>query len=202
MSFFKKIVGQVFGSKDEPENSKEPFVHETIKRPAQELEGYEDWKKSAARNYAVSFITSQYRNAFDSDENVSVFRALKSASSNGFMLRRVEDITALEFQHLFDLLREKTLEFAYLGYMSDRRMFNRKDYVETVERHYLKPSWKNNTKSTNTTGKMYQLFGNIHIELFKIDDEPTHLKFLAHHYSDHKFHEPMPFEELVDSFGA
>ncbi|MCB0736096.1 MAG: hypothetical protein KDC92_01190 [Bacteroidetes bacterium] len=202
MTFFKKVINQVFGGKEDPPVSNEPVLQETIKRPLGEIAAYETWKTSAAKNYATSFIVSQYRSAQNGEENVSVFRVLNSGSSNGFLLRRVDDISAIEFQHLFDYLKEKTLEFDYLPYMSDRRMFNRKDFVETVERHYLKPNWKSNTKAANATGKMYQIFGNINIELFKMNDEPTHLKFLAHHYVDHKYHEPEPFGELVDSFAV
>lgn len=199
MSFFKKVISQVFGNNDKPEISNEPVIEETIKRPMGEVAEFEVWKKSPAKDHAISFIVEQYALSGKDDENVSLFRALRTHSSNGFLLRRIEDISALEFQHLFDYLKEQTLQHAYLPYMSDRRVFNRKDFVETIERHYLKPSWKNNTPSTNKTGKMFQVFGNISIELFKVNDEPTHLKLLANHYSDHKYHEPKPFAKFMES---
>ena len=202
MSYFDQIIDKLFPSNKNSNlnaSNPQPFVHETIERNSKEKAEYQEWLKDNSAQQTTTFIKLQYQQSHYKNENINLFRALHSESSNGFMLRYLTDIQIIEFQFLFDYLKDKTKELGYISYQSDRKIFDRKNNVETIERHYLKPSWRKlNLKENNSTGKMNQLYGNINIELFKIDNEPTHLKFMANNYNDSKFQEALPFNELLN----
>lgn len=198
MSFFQELSDKLFPKKTEPKAQKEPVIREELKRSKQGLEQYESWLQSEQKEQIVSFIDNQFNESRDENENVSLFRVIHSGSTNGFMLRFLAETDPLHFQHLFDFLKDQVKTLQYLPYTSDVRTFDRENFVERIERHYLKPSWRTlNTKEVNDSGKMNQLYGNITVELVYQNDIPQFIKFVCHHYSDSKFSEPKPFTELV-----
>jgi len=65
--------------------------------------------------------------------------------------------------------------------------------VETVQRHYLKPSLKLKVAGE----KAGQAYGNINIELLLRNEKAVNLKFSATSYRDHQFKEASDFDELM-----
>lgn len=198
MSFFQDLTEKLFPKKKAEESTREPFLREELKRSSQDKVDFGFWLESEEKQQVVSFIAEQYEKSLASEENVSLFRVLQSGSSGGFILRYLEASSALHFQHLFDYLKDQVRAQRYIIYTSDVRTYDKPNGVERIERHYLKPSWRVlNRKEVNDTGKMNQLYGNITIELHKLNDQPQFLKFLCQYYSDSKFSTPMPFKELM-----
>jgi len=199
MSFFQDLTEKLFPKKkNEAQGAGEPFIREELKRSVHDISDYANWQGSEEKGHVVTFIGEQFEKSRDGEENISLFRVIHDGSTNGFMLRYLEESSALHFQHLFDYLKDEVKKHQYIIYTSDVRTYDRPEYIERIERHYLKPSWRVlNRKEVNDTGKMNQLYGNITIELHKHDENPQFIKFLSQHYSDSKFSEPKPFTDLI-----
>lgn len=196
MNFFNYITEKLFPQKRD-ENL--PFVQEELKRNSAEIKHYELWKESLEKEHLLNYIRNQYQLSLTGDEDKSMIRVLLGRSSYGFILRFPANIDAKGFQNLFDFFKETVSDLDYYTYLSDVKHFNRRklknDYIETIERHYLKPALKN----LNQAGfPLNQLYGNILIELTKINDRPTHLKFQTNHYNDSKYKRALPFDDLME----
>jgi len=112
--------------------------------------------------------------------------------ANGVHFAYSKDFTPRQFEFLFDLIQERTIALEYISYVSDRMIYEKPEFIETVEKHYLKPNFRINTGS-----KAHQLYGNILIEHVLIDENPSYLKILSTTYSDSNYHDPLPFEEFL-----
>lgn len=196
MSFIDRLARKLFSNEKEKPQS-EAFHRQELKRPYDEIAAYNEWYKSQDRNIILSLILHQYDQSKDENEDQANFRFLHAGHSNGFMLRAPQGPEPVVFQHLFDYFRDRLKEINYTLYTSDKRDFVKGEQVETIERHYLKPSWRV-LNAPEREGKMNQLYGNITIEFYKQNDLPTHMKFLCTHYVDHKFEEALPFESLIE----
>ncbi|MBI1184600.1 hypothetical protein GC194_10030 [bacterium] len=173
-------------------------MREELKRSNNDRMNYALWLESEARVNVLRFVEEQYDQSRNGNENVALFRVINSGGTNGFMLRYLPETEALDFQHLFDYFRNKVVELQYVTYTSDVRTFDKAQQVESIERHYLKPSWRKlNTKEVNTDGRMNQLYGNVTIELLRHDQTPQYIKFMCQHYVDSKFMEPLDFNHLI-----
>lgn len=67
----------------------------------------------------------------------------------------------------------------------------RNDYVEIIERHYLKP------KINLDNIILEQQFGNIIIEFRMIDEKSFDLQLQVHYYSGRNYSEAFPFDDLL-----
>ena len=122
---------------------------------------------------------------------------LNTTSSKGFVIHfRQTRYPKSEVTHLFDLLKEKVLDLGYRSYVSDSRTYGKNEWVENLQRHYLKPP-TNLRKAVSKDEKFDQRFGNITIELLTRDDQIFHLKFSATGYRDHLFSEVEDFRDLM-----
>lgn len=174
----------------------QPLIHELIKRTEKEQEDYEFWKKTLVCQRMLSWLNEQYiifRLEPDNiDETVDF---LDTPSSKGIVVHfsktqySIRDVT-----HFFDYLKEQVLRLNYRTQISDVRSYERSHWVETVQRHYLKPRPKQ-----NTAGQFIQQFGNIMIELTLRNDQVFNLKFRATTYRDHKFADADEFPKLMQS---
>ena len=94
--------------------------------------------------------------------------------------------------HFFDFLKEQVLKLPYKKQISDRRIFDKPNYTETIERHYLKPR-----PTFLSEKKLDQKYGNITIELLLRNNQPHLLKFSATSYTDSKYQKAKTFKELL-----
>ncbi len=100
----------------------------------------------------------------------------------------IRDIT-----HLFDFLKEQVRNIGYRSYTSNSRSYNRLDWVEQLDRHYLKPPIIFREK-----GELIdQRFGNITIELIYRNSKAFQLKFSATRYPDRVYKKADSFDELM-----
>ena len=91
-------------------------------------------------------------------------------------------------------MKERILDLGYKSYLSDTRTYNKKDWVEQLDRHYLKPP-----SNLRVAGKekMDQRFGNVTVELLYKNDKIYLLKFRATVYNDHLYKKGEDFNELM-----
>jgi len=152
------------------------------------------WQFSDERDQILSWIYTQYGFYNTLPDEVSdeiVF--LNNKSSKGFALNFKKDHNGQMARFLLDYLKIKVLENNYRNSMSDLRIKHFDNYVESIERHYLKPKHQ-----MLKSEKINQEFGNISILLTFKNNIPHHLKFSATAYPDRTFAPSKPFDMLID----
>jgi hypothetical protein len=188
MTFWNQIKN-IF-QQAEDSSSSAPTIHEMIERQAEELTAYERWKTTAGPRRLFDWLNNQYgrhRDGLRTDETVGF---LDTASSKGFVVYFHQmNYSREEITHFFHYLKERVQTLDYRSDISDRRIFPRRDWVETQERHYLKPRIQYNEV------KMDQAFGNIMVEFELRNDVPHNLRLRATTYNDSMF-------EANGSFGG
>lgn len=167
-----------------------PTIHELIERDTEETAAYEHWKTTAGPRRLFDWLNNQYdrhRDGLGTDETIGF---LDISSSKGFVIYFGQmNYTREEITHFFHYLKERVLTLNYRSDISDRRIFPRRDWVETRERHYLKP------KVNYDDEKMDQAYGNIMIEFELRNDVPHNLRLRATTYNDSMY-------EAKGSFGG
>jgi hypothetical protein len=170
----------------------DPTIHEMIERTEEELSAYEHWKTTAGPRRLLDWLSNQYgrhRDKLRTDETIGF---LDTASSKGFVIHFGQmNYTREEITHFFHYLKERVLALDYRNEISDRRIFPRRDWVETQERHYLKPRIRYNEV------KMDQSFGNIMIEFELRNDVAHNLRLRATIYNDSMYEAGGSFGGLV-----
>jgi len=194
MSDFWKKIKSLFNSVEESSSSN-PAVHEMIERSEEDLKNYEDWKDSLSQRRLMDWLNGEYITYLTSPDNVDQsISFLNTPSSKGFViLFHKTNYNIDEITFLFDFLKEKVLTLPYRTYVSDYRSYMKNDNVETVQRHYLKPSLKLKVAGE----KAGQAYGNITIELLLRNKKVMNLKFSATSYRDHLFKDANDFDELM-----
>jgi len=200
MDFFDDILKKLFPKR----NKKIPLIKENLKRSEKEELEFQIWSSSADAKYWFARIYESYhlkRQGLPSqDIQVHLF---SSAASNGLAITYTNAMSSKQFRFLFDKLKDAILNlpYPYKLYTSDRAHYERNNYVETIEKHYLKPVYGTNKEvgtELKTDGQLPQFYGNILIEYVQIDGEPSFIRLLANIYSDRLFLDALPFEELVE----
>lgn len=191
-----KKIQRLFQEADQSSPSN-PVVHEIIERSEAEKNDYEQWKETLVKRRLVDWLYQQYAIyrvlPHDIDEGLDF---LDTPSSKGFAVHFYKtNYTRREVTHFFDFLREKVLQLEYWPQISDTRVYNRPDWVETVERHYLKPK----PDLTNKDSRINQRFGNITIENIMRNDRPHYLRFRVNNYNDRLFLQAEDFHELMQA---
>jgi hypothetical protein len=194
-SLWKKI--QNLFQEAERSSPSNPAIHEIIQRSEAEKNDYAQWRQTLVRRRLVDWLSQQYAISRvlpnDIDEG---FDFLDTPSSKGFVIHFYKtNYTLRDTTHFFDYLKEQVLQLEYWPQISDTRTYNRPGWVETVERHYLKP--KPDFLTPNTP--VNQRFGNITIENVLRNNQPYHLKFRVNSYNDHLFLQPKDFHELMQA---
>lgn len=173
----------------------EPLLHEMIIRSNREKEDYEYWKKTIVRKRLLSWLADQYAifatTAEKTDEAIDF---LDTPSSKGFAIHfHQTQYSDRDARHLLDYLKDQVLQLNYRTQISDKKAYNRSSWVESVERHYLKPRI-----NLGSTEKYEQQYGNITIETVFRDEQPHLLRFRATVYQDNQFRKHFPFRELLN----
>ena len=189
LNFLKNLFQQ-------QEQANVPVLHEQIVRTDLEKHTYESWKLDDAKDELIDFLQKALEPGSMYADAILV---LNTPKSRGFMLHFTTDFYAkTDFQHLFDYLQERVRGLGYIPYMSDVKSYARKDFVEKLERHYLKPRFSFDEEA----GISNQLYGNITIEHLLYNEQPQHIKFLCNPYTDRKWSEALPFAQLITNLLA
>jgi hypothetical protein len=176
----------------EASTSSAPTIHEMIERTEEDMAAYAHWKTTSGPRRLLDWLTNQYarhRDQLRTDETIGF---LDTASSKGFVIYFGQmNYNREEITHFFHYLQERVLTLDYRNDISDRRIFPRRDWVETQERHYLKPRVQYNEV------KMDQSFGNILVEFELRNDVAHNLRLRATVYNDSMFEARGSFGGLV-----
>jgi|AntRauTorckE5430_2_1112549.scaffolds.fasta_scaffold04068_2 hypothetical protein len=193
-----QYVKDLFKAEQESSSLK-PFIQEPLERLQDETESYEIWKRTLAKQRLLDWLNIQYATFTISGESEidKTIDFLNTPTSKGFVIHFNDKFhNRKDIINLFDYLKERVLEMDYKIYMSDTRTYNQtrndKNWVETIERHYLKPRFK--VLEDNTFD---QRFGNIKVELLFRNDVIRNLQFSATRYHDRNYKEANSFNDLM-----
>lgn len=169
-----------------------------IKRGTEEQLAYDRWKRTLSRRRLLDWLLDQYAVFTTQGKLDDAISFLNTPSSKGFAIHfHQTQYRKDEVSHFFDFLKERVQELNYRVQISDRRIFSRKHWVETQERHYLKP------RTTFKEGvAIDQRFGNITIELELRDDQVYNLRFRATVYQDSLYTKGESFRALMSALAA
>lgn len=173
-----------------------PAIHELIQRSEEELVAYNAWKSSYILQQIRNWIRAEYEHFLRTNKvrSTSSVDFLNIPSSQGFIAHfRQTNYSRREATFFFDYLKERVKTLNYRTQISDTRTYSRNHWVETVERHYMKPRL-----DFKEGEKLDQQFGNITIELEIRDEEVHHLRLRATHYQDRNFSPVQDFSDLMD----
>ncbi|MCO6489752.1 MAG: hypothetical protein J5I98_15155 [Phaeodactylibacter sp.] len=193
-NYFKNLF-----QKAEESSPSQPLIHEMISRPDEDKADYERWKKTLVCRRLMDWLNAQYAIYLTAPRAIDeAIDFLDTPSSKGFVIHFHQTrYSKRDATHFFDFLKEKVLALEYRSQISDLRTYNRADWVETIQRHYLKPGPRIR-KTPQDDGRFLQKYGNITIELELRDDQVFNLRFRATSYKDSLFKEAREFEELME----
>jgi hypothetical protein len=195
MSNFWDQIKNLFRSVEES-SPQQPAIHEMLERNDTERADYQKWHHTLSKRRLLDWVReSHLQFMVEGDSGDEAVDFLNTPSAKGFVLHIYKTrYGKREMVHFFDYLKERVLELDYRISLSDTQTYNRKDWVEQVDRHYLKPP---TDLRNHGRGKFDQGFGNISIELLYRNDQLFLLKFKATTYSDHMYQEAKDFEDLM-----
>ncbi len=188
-----KYLQSLFGQAEQSSPA-QPFIHEVIVRSAEERAALDQWEHTLVCRRLCDWIGNQYAlfGALPNDVDEAL-DFLDTPSSKGFVVHfHKTNYDRREALFFFDLLKERVLAQGYRVQVSDRRIYQNAQWVETAERHYLKPQ-----PEFGAPGKIRQRYGNITILLLLRNDQPWQLQFQANIYKDHLFLEADNFQDLM-----
>ncbi|SHJ49328.1 hypothetical protein SAMN02745146_3240 [Hymenobacter daecheongensis DSM 21074] len=98
------------------------------------------------------------------------------------------------FRHLFDFIRDRVLALGYNLSTSDQRTLRHERYIETIDKHFLKPQPKDCTQS----GRCNQQFGTVTVDMVSVNGQPGFIRFSANPYHDAIFTPAHSFDALME----
>lgn len=177
-------------SKQEKSSRSNPVIHEPLVRDASFEETFDFWKHKESTTYYLKYLHRQFTlYKVDDKEYDDNMQFLNTPSKKGIIIENKEYHKG-NLPYLFDYLRDEIKDIGYRLYMSDYKIYTKKEVVIKTERHYLKPPL------SSSTLKFKQHFGNIEIDLNYRDDKLKHLKIGVTSYNDRNFETPMDVKEL------
>ena len=180
----------------ETSSPSKPLVHELIARTDEEIDDYRQWRDMHIRQQLTGWLDTQFtqyrQTGRQSDRSIDF---LDTPSSKGFVIHFGDLRYSLrDTRHFADYLKERVRTLNYRTQISDLRTYQNGPWVETIERHYLKPR---PGQPQDPEKQFVQRYGNVMIENVLRDEKPYRLKFRATVYQDRLFEEAKSFDKLV-----
>lgn len=187
--YFKNLFKEA--EQSSPSN---PLIHKLIERSDADKEDYQHWKKTLVCRRLLDWLHDQYAISRVAPNDIDeALDFLDTPSSKGFVIHfHKTQYSKRDVTHFFDYLKEQVKQLGYRVQISDSRTYNRPNWVETVDKHYLKPRL-----NIQQSGQLDQKFGNILIEILLKDEQIFNLKFRATTYHDRQFKDASNFENLM-----
>ena len=168
--------------------------HELLKRSESFDDDLLEWQNGIVSRRMKDWILSEYslfQNSHQQQDESILF--LESKASSGIIIHLSNTrYSTRDATCLMEDLRSRIRSSRYKSQMSDVKVFNRPEYVERIERHYLKPKFNFASET-----EFNQQYGNITIELIFRNDTPHLLKLLVNSYNDRNFTTPQSFRSLL-----
>lgn len=192
----KKIFTQAAES-----SAQQPVIHELIQRDHTTLAFQEKFIHGLVHRRFNDWLHDQFAIYLSTPENLDeAIDFISTPSIKGFVVHfRMTQYDIKEIIALFDHFKNQILTIGYHSYVSDVKGYNRGQWSEELQRHYLKPSLRVQEIEQQ---QINQQFGNINIELLTRNAKVWHLKFSATVYNDRMYQEGDDFEKLLRLVGS
>lgn len=190
MTFFDEVFSKLFGKKEAPSV---PVIHEPLLRTQGQSHDYADWVATDVHIGMIEDLSSAYHKKKLGIVSPLEVHLLNTRYSNGFALSYDESISSESFRNLFDYMKERTLTFGYKLAQADRRILDKGDFEETIEKWYLKPDVVHSGKEFED-----QRYGNVLMEHIAVDRKPSYIKVMVNVYQGRPYAEALPFDEFLD----
>lgn len=190
MAFLDDLIKKLF---PERQKSRPVEVQEELRRSESYLQAYSEWKSSGEAEELLRKVKTSYQMKSGGIEGLYPVHLFNSAAANGFALSYHPTISRQEFRFLLDYLRDRVLDLGYRLANTDHQIRDKETYIQTTEKHYLKPPI-----SRAQAKKAEQHYGNILLEYVLIDNQPSYLKLMVTIYTDHLYTEAQPYDELIE----
>lgn len=189
MSFFDDLFKQLFSKENKEANID---LNEKLVRTDEYVAAYSKWKDSGRPEEFLNKIEKAFQlkqSGVESEINISIYN---SVYANGFFFTFNSDIDEKDFIFMFDFFKERVLNMGYFLSTSYKRLRDKNNYIEEIQKHFLKP------KNESYEGILDQLYGNILIEYVIINNKSSYIKIMANIYSDSKFKKALEFDEFTE----
>lgn len=154
---------------------------------------YEGRKNDERTAEMLRKLREERRKAVEKGHANRNLQIYESPQSNGFYFNAGTGFSTAEFRILLTLFGEITQGLGYTVQTADRKMTEVETGVRTTERIYLKPRL-----GTAFEPPVDQRYGNVHLELALVNEQPSYLKVMAHVYMDRNYHPPQSFDRFAD----
>ena len=185
MSFFDDIYRKLFPA------DKKVGIYEVLNRDQNFLNDYQEWNtKSDCEKLKKDLLKSWEFTLKDLKPPLDIITYL-SDYANGFTLYPGNDDHDNSLSYLMEYLKDRLLNISYRLVHSTRKIDEKKEGIDIIEKYYLKPPFP-------VKMPYDQIYGNVEIEVLKQDQQEKRLKFLVSVYSDRNYTQPLAFQELLN----
>jgi hypothetical protein len=164
-------------------------VHEVYKPSEQDTRQLDQWL-DGDRLTMINRLVLDMVNGISAAGKDAALQYFQHQMTNCVVLKAIDPISQDDMLPLYLHYSTKVKE---LGYRMVNRDVMRKEQgkeVQTILKAYLKPPMSFDIP-------IDQLFGNVLLELFKLNNYYQHLKITVSGYSDRKYQQPEPYEAFV-----
>lgn len=154
---------------------------------------YLKWKEA----YAADHMLFLYNLVIENRKNAVYSRhitVMDNPASAGIHL----DTSGLDpewnWEFLMEHIKDVLLGEDYLVRKGEKTVNTESKRIKEKQEYYLKP--KPNFETTDGIIRHRQAFGNIFLNLERVDDTPTLFKIQANYYAGFNYENPIPFEDL------
>ncbi len=191
MSLFNAIITKIFPKPDKITSGDQPVISEPIKRSIKFKEKYNQWIDSEQAGHVISNILQGYNNYIISGRPGIPIGTYKGNGLSGFYLEGESTVSDNIYSFLLDYIKEKVSSLNYRFYRSLYEAKERSGKIHSKEQYYFKPI------PSSYELPVAQEYGNLTLEVDRIDEEVTYLKIMATHYAGFDYQSPKDFDELI-----
>lgn len=184
MSFFDDINRKLF-----PANKK-VGIHEVLTRDQKFMKRYKEWTRGEAFNRLRKDLLKSWEFKLKELDPPLDMMTYTSDYANGFTLYPDSSVDDNYLAFLMEYLKEKLVDISYRPVHLVRKMDEKNEVIEILEKYYLKPPLSSQIP-------IDQMYGNVEIEVLIHNQEEKRLKFLVSVYSDRKYTKPLEIDNLI-----
>jgi hypothetical protein len=195
MNALLKHLQKLF-SKEVNASVAEPFLHSAIAEPLRSADDISSWNLSYPRRTLYKQVQSMHQTFVGGMPPIGqTVQFIKSNGVDGCVVY-CQDLPDVNHHDYLCMLEEQKALLdtrRYILNVGDIKSDKKGAGIQQVYRYYLKPSMR-----LVKDGKSQQLYGNVTLQYVVYNDKPLHYRITANTYNDHKYHDPLPFVELME----
>ncbi|WP_226268522.1 hypothetical protein [Hymenobacter pini] len=165
------------------------------RRPAHERVRQQWLEQQVFRNWMAPFFKAYHYQKAGLPGAPFRVQLIKEEHRHGAVFLYDPSIGPGNFQHLFDYLRDRVLSLGYHLGAADERTTRHESFSESTQKYFLKPR----PNDCSSSGRCNQLFGNITVDLVRINGQPGFIRLFSNPFTDSIFTPAASFDELIDA---